>query len=112
MSEFRNRIESQREVVKIVNSFNLYKEPLFSLTAKSINRWVSVNTINPQAHHVDLITQTSRKLFFLANKSQEQITDDYQQLSKEITNLLDKINREMDKLSKKMLANKALKSNS
>ncbi|PKG59145.1 hypothetical protein [Shewanella sp. GutDb-MelDb] len=100
MSEFRNRIESQREAVKIVNSFNLYNEPLFSLTEKSINRWVSVNTINPADIHVDLIYQASKKLFFLANKSQGQITDDYQLLSKEVTRLLKSINREMSELNK------------
>lgn len=100
MSEFRNRIESQREAVKIVNSFHLYGEPLFSLTEKSINRWISVNQIDPKAVHVNLVIQASKKLFFLANKSQEQITEDYKQLSKDVENLLVQISREMRVLRK------------
>ncbi|MGF1718375.1 hypothetical protein L4D08_26350 [Photobacterium chitinilyticum] len=98
MSEFRNRIESQREAVKIVNSFHLYDEPLFSLTEKSIARWVSVNQIDPKATHVELVIRASKKLFFLANKSQEQITEDYKQLSKDVEILLAQISREMGML--------------
>lgn len=98
MSEFRNRIESQREAVKIVNSFHLYEEPLFSLTEKSINRWVSTNQINPKAVHVNLVIQASKKLFFLANKSQEQVTEDYKKLSKDVDDLLTQISREMSAL--------------
>ncbi|EGR2770784.1 hypothetical protein QRC92_001234 [Vibrio parahaemolyticus] len=98
MSEFRNRIESQREAVKIVNSFHLYEEPLFSLTEKSINRWVSINQIDPKAVHVNLVIQASKKLFFLANKSQEQVTEDYKKLSKDVEDLLIQISREMSAL--------------
>ncbi|ELF1354382.1 hypothetical protein ACPFT9_003502 [Vibrio cholerae] len=100
MSEFRNRIDSQREAVKIVNGFNLYDEPLFSLTEKSITRWVSVNQIDPNSEHVNLLIQTSKRLFFLANKSQEQITDDYKKLSKDVEELLAQISRKMSVLRK------------
>jgi hypothetical protein len=100
MSEFRNRIDSQREAVKIVNGFNLYDEPLFSLTEKSITRWVSVNQIDPKSEHVNLLIQTSKRLFFLANKSQEQITDDYKKLSKDVEELLAQISRKMSVLRK------------
>ncbi|ENJ2786050.1 hypothetical protein AB0656_000458 [Vibrio parahaemolyticus] len=98
MSEFRNRIESQREAIKIVNSFHLYGEPLFSLTEKSINRWVSINQIDPEAEHVNLVIQASKKLFFLANKSQEQITEDYKKLSKDVEDIFVKISQEMSLL--------------
>ncbi|MEZ8820878.1 hypothetical protein AB4562_20505 [Vibrio sp. 10N.222.54.A1] len=99
MSEFKNRIESQRDAVKIVNSFNLYKEPLFSLTEKSIIRWTSANLIDPKAKHVDLIMQASKKLFFLANKSQEQITEDYKKLPKDVELIFTEINKEMKRLA-------------
>ncbi|HGO5303678.1 TPA: hypothetical protein ACK21Z_004507 [Vibrio harveyi] len=98
MSEFRNRIESQREAIKIVNSFYLYEEPLFSLTEKSINRWVSINQIDPEAEHVNLVIRASKKLFFLANKSQEQITEDYKKLSKDVEDILVQISHEMSVL--------------
>ncbi|HDI3323465.1 TPA: hypothetical protein PMD23_003663, partial [Vibrio cholerae] len=91
---------SQREAVKIVNGFNLYDEPLFSLTEKSITRWVSVNQIDPNSEHVNLLIQTSKRLFFLANKSQEQITDDYKKLSKDVEELLAQISRKMSVLRK------------
>lgn len=100
MSEFRNRIESQRQAVKIVNSFKIYDEPLYSLTEKSINRWVLVNQIDPNAAHVNLVIQASKKLFFLANKSQEQITEDYKKLSKNVENILEQITQEMSILRK------------
>jgi hypothetical protein len=98
MSEFSNRIESQREAIKIVNGFNFYNEPLFSLTEKAIKRWVSSNMISPDSTHVQLILKLSEKLFFLANKSQEQITEGYKTLSIDVNDLLSDISLEMSKL--------------
>ncbi|WP_417593879.1 hypothetical protein [Oceanospirillum sp.] len=98
MSEFRNRIDSQREAIKIVNSFQLYDEFLFSLTEKSINRWVAANQIDPKARHVGLLVEVSSKLSFLANKSQEQITEDYIELSKSVSKILDQLFDELNKI--------------
>lgn len=98
MSEFNSRISAQRKTLKIVNGFCIYDEPLLSLSDKAINRWVSVNKIDPEESFVLLIKATSKKLFFLANKSQEQITEDYQKLSQEVFGLIEKIKDEMAKL--------------
>ncbi|MEZ8719149.1 hypothetical protein AB6D81_24625 [Vibrio splendidus] len=43
--------------------------------------------------------QASKKLFFLANKSQEQITEDYKKLSKDVELIFTEINKEMKRLA-------------
>ena len=85
MSEFNNRISTQRDVLKIVNGLGIYKEPLFSLTEKAINRWASNNNIALSNEVlISLLKAISGNLFFLANRSQEQITDEYSVLSNKI----------------------------
>lgn len=97
MSEFNNRISTQRDVLKIVNGLGIYKEPLFSLTEKAINRWASNNNI---AHEVliSLLKAISGNLFFLANRSQEQITDEYSVLSDKIDKQLVSLKLEVDSI--------------
>lgn len=87
MTEFANRIDTQRLILKSVNSVNWPVEPLLSLTQKSINRWSKENSLSDNCRLVDLVTEASRKLFFLANKSQEQITIEYAELSGAVTKL-------------------------
>ncbi|MDW5419258.1 hypothetical protein R6242_22045 [Iodobacter sp. CM08] len=84
MSEFNNRITAQRDALAIVNSADIYREPLLSLTEKAINRWVSTNGIIVTESIVLLLKSMSGTLFFLANKSQEQISEDYEVLSKKV----------------------------
>jgi hypothetical protein len=98
MSEFSNRVETQRDSLKVINCLGLYREPLFSLTGKAIDRWVTNNQIDGKENFVILIKEVSEKLFFLANKSQEQVTEDYQNLSKDVSILIGKIKTEMAKL--------------
>ena len=81
MNEFGSRIEIQRSVLRSVNSIECYKESLFGLSDKAISRWVHANNIDNGAKLVKLVKEISGKLFFLANKSQEQITEDYKSLS-------------------------------
>ena len=95
MSEFNSRINAQRQVIKLVNSFNLYEEPLFSRSGKAIDRWVLHNSINPKQKHVLILKDISLKLLFLANKSQEQITEDYKNLSTEVTFLMSRLKTEI-----------------
>lgn len=100
MSEFNNRVEAQRKSLRVINRFDLNEEPLFSLTEKAIDRWITINQIDGKESFVILIKEVSKKLFFLANKSQEQITEDYKIISREVSELIGKIEVEM--------ANKAL----
>ena len=86
MSEFNNRIAAQREILTGVNRGG-WQEELFGLSSGAIDRWVDVNRLEPSSVLVELIYQAADKLFFLSNKSQEQITEDYKQLSGEVSAL-------------------------
>lgn len=94
MSEFRNRIEAQRDVLTLINK-QKYKEPLLGLTDKAINRWGINNEINSQGNVIRLLKEISSCLFFLANKSQEQVTEDYKNLSGQVTNLINELKKEL-----------------
>ena len=95
MSEFNNRIELQREVIKIVNSAKFEYE-ITGLSKNAIERWLMDNRLDSESDLTKLLYTISSKLFFLANKSQEQITGGYKKISSEISilvqNLKNKIN--------------------
>jgi hypothetical protein len=84
MNEFNSRITAQRQVLQLVNRKNWGKEELFGLSRKAIDRWIAVNRIDPESQLVKLIETASAKLFFLANKSQEQVSEEYKLASSEI----------------------------
>ena len=92
MSEFNNRIAAQRDILHCVNS-RCWQEELFGLSSYAIDRWVNVNRLEASSVLVELIRQTADKLFFLANKSQEQVTEDYRLLSSEVSALTARIER-------------------
>jgi hypothetical protein len=85
MSEFNNRIAAQRHVLQVVNGKRWEKEELFGLSRKAIERWAGVNGIDPKSPLVTLVEAASSKLFFLANKSQEQVSEEYQATASEIS---------------------------
>lgn len=92
--EFNNRIAAQRDILQVVNSKYWESEELFGLSGKAIDRWVSANRIDPDSKLARMVKEASAKLFFLANKSQQQISDEYQMVSGEIALLRDAIARE------------------
>jgi hypothetical protein len=96
MSEFSNRIEAQRHVLQLVNRNKWEKEELFGLSSKAIERWISVNLVDPESRLVQLVKDSAAKLFFLANKSQEQITDEYKAISNEIAAIAKAIEMEIN----------------
>jgi len=96
MSEFSNRISAQRHILQIVNRKRWEKEELLGLSSKAMERWISINQINPSCYLVELIKTASSQLFFLANKSQEQISEDYKMISQEISNISKKIELEVN----------------
>lgn len=95
MSEFNNRIAAQRHVLHAVNRRAWEKEELFGLSRKAIDRWVTVNRIESNAPLVALVETASAKLFFLANKSQEQISDEYRATASEIAQITTAIESEI-----------------
>ncbi|PIT17952.1 MULTISPECIES: hypothetical protein [Snodgrassella] len=96
MNEFNNRITAQRKALKIVNGSGLFFEPLLSLTEKAIDRWSNNNRIDNRNQLVMLLKSISENLFFLANKSQEQVTEDYKILSEKVNNQLLKLKHELE----------------
>lgn len=97
MSEFNKRISLQRKVLKEVNQYNIFDEPLLSLTHKSIERWIYNNNIDNDALIVSYLFEISKKLFFLANKSQEQISDQYRHQESEVNAMISLIKDEVKK---------------
>nr|MDU9045946.1 hypothetical protein [Candidatus Electrothrix aestuarii] len=84
MYEFNNRIDAQRSVLEVVNRQSKFSEELCGLSKKALERWISSNKLDPTSESCNILFQISKKLFFLANKSQEQITEEYKALSLEI----------------------------
>lgn len=95
MSEFNNRIKAQREALKVVNGSGLFRESLLSLTEKAIDRWSNKNNLSNTDRAIILLKEMSGTLFFLANKSQEQVTEDYKVLSKKVNDQLSKLEVEL-----------------
>ena len=96
MNEFNNRVAAQRQVLQLVNRRDWEKEDLFGLSSKAIDRWVAVNQIDPELELVKLIKMASAKLFFLANKSQEQVSEEYKTVSSEIASIAKAIELKTD----------------
>ena len=84
MNEFLNRVSAQRMVLQAVNSINLASSDLLGLSAGAIDRWVIENRLGQEAPIVKLVRRAAERLFCLANKSQEQVTEEYLQVSEEI----------------------------
>jgi hypothetical protein len=90
MNEFNNRIDAQRETLRIVNS-KRWDEELLGLSSGAIDRWVRVNRLNATEDLPLVVYELADKLFFLANKSQAQITEEYRLLSTCVSELTRRI---------------------
>jgi hypothetical protein len=82
--EFSNRVVAQRAILRAVNQKGYSAEQLFGLSSKAIDRWVSVNRIEPTLRLVQMMRDASDKLFFLANRSQEQVSEQYAMVCSEV----------------------------
>ncbi|AZZ78152.1 hypothetical protein CCX46_24410 [Pseudomonas sp. RU47] len=98
MNDFNNRIDAQRNILRLVNAHNWPAEELSGLSNKAINRWILANQIDTNSPLAELIGAAGLALFFLANKSQEQVTDEYKLHSQKITVLINKIAIEIEEL--------------
>lgn len=90
MSEFNSRISAQRDILSKINEVE-WSEELFGLSSGAISRWIGANNIQEHSELLRLINEAADKLFFLANKSQEQITEEYKHLSLAVSVLTSKI---------------------
>lgn len=98
MDEFLNRITAQRKVINIINKHEKFGFPLVGLSAKSIERWKKENSLSENSKLLEIIYLVASKLFFLANKSQEQITNEYRLLSKTVNELIIYLESDFSKL--------------
>ena len=96
MNDFNNRIDAQRNILRIVNKGSWRAEELTGLSSKAIDRWVLANKIDTTSRLAELIRAVGRALFFLANKSQEQITDEYKHCLREVVALMNAISTEIE----------------
>lgn len=90
MTEFNNRIAAQSEILAAVNSAT-WNEELFGMSSGALDRWMRRNDIAETSLLARLLVEAASKLFFLANKSQEQITGEYALRSLEIGDLTRRI---------------------
>jgi hypothetical protein len=95
VDEFNNRMDAQRSVLNVINRQKSLREELCGLSKNAIERWISVNLLDSSSEVCTVIFEISDKLFFLANKSQEQITEEYKLLSIEILKLKNKLEEKM-----------------
>lgn len=93
MDEFLNRITAQRKVINIINKEENIAFPLVGLSSKSMERWQLENSISNDSELIKVLYLISSKLFFLANKSQEQITNEYKLLSKSVSDLINDLDQ-------------------
>lgn len=97
MSEFNDRMQTQRQVINLVNHKAQGKEELLGLSSKAIDRWVSKNAIDTSSGLVELLRTLSGELLCLATKSQEQISEEYRVRSSKIEELTTLISKELVK---------------
>ena len=93
--EFNNRISAQRAILRIVNKMPLGPEELCGLSSKAIDRWMSVNHLDASMRVVSLMKEASSKLFFLANMSQQQVTNEYSIAEAEINAIAGQLMQEL-----------------
>jgi hypothetical protein len=94
-NEFNDRIAAQRSILRAINSARWNAEPLLGLSRKAIDRWINLNRIEIDSPLASLVLLASSKLFFLANKSQDQMSEEYQLVQSEIVAARDAIIQEL-----------------
>lgn len=100
MDEFIDRMATQRHVLGLINSHIGKNERLFGLSSATIDRWALANGLTASSQIVESLKRISSQLFFLATRSQETVSAEYElrknNISKELKVLGDKL-REVDK---------------
>lgn len=78
MNEFVSRMATQRRVLDIVNSKLDLDEKLFGLSSNAIERWAMTNQLSPSSEVVKSLKNISSELFFMATRSQEPVSSEYE----------------------------------
>ncbi len=99
MEEFSSRVEAQRQLVQAVNTHPWEQEQLFALTAKAIQRWSTVNHIDPAGRLVQLLHVASLQVFIMANHSDDPIAGAYLLSRKRVQTIEDELRAELKNIS-------------
>jgi hypothetical protein len=94
-SDFNNRMDAQREFLKIINARTWASEPLFGLSQGAIDRWSAANQLTQSDRIVALVKRAGEALYFLANKSQEQVSPEYRRASNDFTAIIEEARSEI-----------------
>lgn len=78
MDEFVDRMATQRHVLNVVNQKVPSTEKLFGLSSDAIERWALANRFEPTSDIIQLLKQISSELFFMATRSQEPVSAEYE----------------------------------
>jgi hypothetical protein len=100
MPEFNDRMSIQRQIVQMVNRGSGGQEKLYGLSSNAIERWLSANSIERTSAISRLLKDVSSKLFFLAAKSQEHISEEYLITASEIESVTSEIQRELSAVAR------------
>ena len=87
MSEFENRIEAQRKLIKTVNERISHGERLSALTEPSIDRWASANRRVADDRVVKILRNASKEIFAMANHSDDPVCGTYRLSAEELASL-------------------------
>lgn len=85
--EFNDRVSAQRAILRIINREPWQQEQLHGLSSGAIERWADFNDIKSRSKLVALVREAGEKLFFLANKSQDQVSSEYLMARDEVSRL-------------------------
>ena len=77
MGEFSNRVEAQRQILKVINGRRWSGEQLFAVSTKAIQRWALSNGIENSAPLVKFLNSASAQIFVMANHSDDPIAGSY-----------------------------------
>ena len=77
MDEFVGRMATQRHVLNVVNR-RASHEKLFGLSSCAIERWAVANRLEPTSEIIRLLKRISSELFFMATRSQEPVSAEYE----------------------------------
>jgi len=98
MSEFVNRVDAQRAILAAVNG-RPWREELLGLSSEAIRRWTEVNGIDTTSDINKLLRALSERLAFLANKSQEHLSDEYLRGSADVLQMTEALRASLDSVA-------------
>ena len=91
MDEFVSRMDTQRHVLNIVNKSVASNEQLFGLSSKAIDRWAGSNHLGYESEIVQLLRKVSSELFFMATRSQEPVSSEYESRRQNIIKMVSRL---------------------